>query len=206
MTDATFAEILALLTRAYGVTFDPETKRVWRLLLDPLADESVRAAAVTLCRSSPYPPKPADLFRLVRGSPDDAERRLDEEAELAVVHLERHVCDHRLVDLGPLLNAVVRAMGGLDAVVSRMIEDGWKYERGRAKTLYRAFSRRGVTGDEGAVLMPAAMAESLARVPLSVYQERGLPLPLVRVLFEGGGAPALPAGPAMAAAFPRMPA
>lgn len=186
MTDETFAEIIALLARAYGMTFDAETKRVWRLLLDPLPDSSAREAAVTLCRSSPYPPKPSDLFRAVFGSEKDEEQRLEEEAGLAIAHLEEHLCDYRMCDFGPVLNATVRALGGLDAVSARMATDGWKFDRARAKTLYRAYRRRGVSEEAGGVLIPAVVAEGMAQTPLSVYQERGVTLPLVRVPFTAG--------------------
>ena len=194
MTDTTFQQIMALLIETYAVEFSDERLRVWRMLLDPLPDGAAREAVVTLCRTSPYPPKPADLFRIVHGSPADAEHRLDEEAELAVVHLEQHICDYRMCDFGPELNAVMRAMNGIDAIVAMMDTGGWRFERTRARTLYRAYRRRQLSAEEGAPVIPLALAANLAAVPLSVYMERGIPLPIVRAPFGESPLPALEAG------------
>lgn len=194
MTDEVCAEILALFSRAYGTTYDRETKRTWRLLLDPLPDEQARDAAVRLCRTSPYPPKPADLFRLVQGTESDAERRLDEEAEVRISWMEQNICDYQMFHGGPVLNAVIRAMNGINAIVAMMDTGGWKFERARARTLYRAFRRRPPSAEEGAPVTPLALAANLAAVPLSVYMERGVSVPMIRAPFADESLPALEAG------------
>jgi len=194
MTHTGLSRITSMIAEEHPVEFSSDRLRLWSAALRDVTDEQGYEAVVRLLQTSPYPPKVADVRRMLFGSADDAERRLDEEAELAVAHIERHLCDYRLCDFGPVLNAVVRAMGGLDAVSIRMAEDGWKYDRARAKTLYRAYRRRGVGDAEGAMLTPAILAASLAHIALADYQERGLPLPIVREPFMPESVAALPAG------------
>lgn len=196
MTQDGLSQIVSVIAEEYGAQarFTADRLRIWAEALKDVSDEQGRGAVIRLIQTSPYPPKASDIRRMVFGDPGDIERRLDEEAELAIAHLEQHVCDYRMVDLGPVLNATVRAMNGLDAVIAMMDTDGWKFERARARILYRAFRRRGVRGEEGSVLMPLAITEHLAHVPLSVYQERGIPLPIIRAPFGEKPMPALETG------------
>lgn len=194
MTAEVFGQMLAIISAAYGVEFSEPRRKVWWELLKDLPDREARSATVRMCRTSPYPPKPADLVRAVMGTPEERERGLEEEAELAIAHLEANLCDHRIVNLGPTLNAVVRSMGGVDAVMARITSAEWKYDRKRAALLYRAYLRRGVGEGDAAALIPAAMAEGLASFPLSQYEEHGLALPVEHAPFAGSDVPALPAG------------
>lgn len=184
MTKAGLSQIVSLITEEYGTVFSQARLLLWEKALVDLSDDQGREAVVRLIQSSPYPPKASDIRRMIFGSPQDRERQLDEEAERAIAHIERYVCDHRMVDLGLTLNATVRALGGIDAVLAMMESGAWRFERSRARVLYRAFRRRGVQGEEGSVLVPRAMAEHLAQIPLSVYQERGIPLPIIRAPFD----------------------
>lgn len=174
MTDETFGQIIAVFSETYAMEFSAERLKTWRMLLDPLDDEAARTAAVTLCRSSPYPPKPADLFRLVHGTPEDAERLLDEEAEIAAAAVEQHLSDSAENRFGLALNASLRAMGGVDVVAALMQRPDWRFERVRLKTLYKAFVRRGASAAEGAPLIPQAVAASLR-----FNEEQRIVLPLV---------------------------
>ncbi len=193
MTAEVFGQMLGIIAAAYGVEFSEARRKVWWELLKDLPDREARAATVRMCRTSPYPPKPADLVRAVSGTPEERERGLEEEAELALAHLEAHLCGHRIVNLGPTLNAVVRAMGGVDAVMARITSDEWKYDRKRAAMLYRAYLRRGVGEGDAAALIPAAMAEGLAAFPPARYEEQGLVLPIEHAPFGGSDVPVLPA-------------
>ena len=65
MTRRGLSEVLTLLEAAYRLKFTPQQAQAWQLLLAPITDEDGKVAAVQLCRDSPYPPKPADIFRLV---------------------------------------------------------------------------------------------------------------------------------------------
>ena len=159
MTGETFSQIMALFAETYGIEWSDERLKVWRMLLAELPDDVARAAAVRLCQSSPFPPKPSDLFRIVRGDPKEVESILAEEAELACCHLEQHLVDYRACDLGPVLNAVVRQMNGPDAVVAQMITEDWKFCRPRVKQLYTAFRRRGVPDDFAQPALPIAVVE-----------------------------------------------
>ena len=172
MTDETFGQIIALLSETYGMQWSEEKVRIWRMLIGSLPDDAARNATVILCQSSSYPPKPADLFRIIRGDPKDAETLLAEEAEMACCHLEQHLVDYRVCDLGPILNAVVRTMNGPDAVVAQMIRDEWKFTRPRVKQLYSAFRRRGVPDE---LQHPA--------LPMAVVERGDLPSPVILAQF-----------------------
>lgn len=173
MTEDTFAGIMALISETYALEFSEQRERVWWELLRDLEDVPARAAVVTLCKTSPFPPKPADLFRIVRGDPKDAEVLLAEEADLACRHLEANLVDYRVCDLGPILNAVVRAMNGPDAVVAQMIRDDWKFTRPQVTRLYSAFRRRGAPAD---LSQPA--------LPIAVVERGALETPVVVARFE----------------------
>lgn len=62
MREETFAEIVAVIERAHGVTLEPETQRIWWGLLKDLGDGEAMGATVELCRESRFPPKPADVW------------------------------------------------------------------------------------------------------------------------------------------------
>jgi len=67
MTRSMFAEVMAILETAYrDLPLTEEQAAVWFALLSPLEDEAVKWAAIEVCRTSPYRPKPADLWRLAR--------------------------------------------------------------------------------------------------------------------------------------------
>jgi hypothetical protein len=63
MSPKALSEILSLFETVYGLPqHSPEAQRVWMALLEPLDDRAAKSAAVDVCRTSPYPPKPADLW------------------------------------------------------------------------------------------------------------------------------------------------
>jgi hypothetical protein len=192
MTDECFGAVIALIEAAYGLEFSPERKRAWFLLLGDLADDEAQRAVIRLCRTSSYPPKPADIIRAARGGPADPDVALEDEAELAISHLERHIRDDVAVDLGPALNAVVRDLGGPDAVVAMMTVGEWRYRRPDAKRLYRAHRRRGISPGDAAPMLPVAAAEA--------WNARYRTWP-AHVLYAADGTERFPEPPAVRAVF-----
>jgi len=179
MTEDTFAQIVTILEESYGVEFSEQRRRVWWQLLHGMTDDEAKRATLHVCRTSVYPPKPADLLTVFRGQGHD---HIEEMAALAEAHLQENICDYRINDFGPLLNAVVRDMGGVDGVLSLMDNGQWKFERPRFKALLAAYSR-GVSDEAGAVLIPVSVAEGLQTFPLAKYLERGMDYPVVRAPF-----------------------
>lgn len=191
MTDETFAGIMTLFETAYRLSFSDVELRTWRQLIGDLPDRAAQDAAVRLCRTSPYPPKPADIVRLVEGDPRDGEQLLDEESERALACFCEQFSDCAIVDYGPVINSVVRALGGPDAIGALMARDEWKYRREEFRRLYKTLRRRA----EGATPpVPFNVAESA---------QQGFALPAPReAVFAAGAIPGLPAGPAR----PELPA
>jgi hypothetical protein len=74
----------------------------------------------------------------------DRDETLQLEAEAAIRHLEANLTDNDPVDLGRELNAVVRQMGGPDAIVAQVASGDWRFRRAEAQRLYAALRRRGV--------------------------------------------------------------
>lgn len=184
MTIDELAEIAALFNAVYGEEFPPARLQAWFLVLKPLPSDQAKAAAVQVCRTSSYPPKPADIVRLVEGDPRDVEQLLEEEAEAALVWFEDHLADYETVDYGPVLNSVVRALGGPDTISTLMANGEWKFHRDEFRTLYKTFRRRG-EGAEPPV--PANVAENM---------QLGFEPPAPRLaLFAPPAIPRLPAVP-----------
>lgn len=171
MTDEAFAEIITILEAAYGVEFSAERRRAWRLLIGDLPDDAAREATLRLCRTSPYPPKPADLVAAVFGTPKDAEAMLEEEAEAAIRHLETHLRDDRPVDLGAVLNRLVREFGGPDAIVAQIRDGSWRFRRAEAVRAYRALRRQGVPYERPEIPEGARYLEAIHAAPTPQERE-----------------------------------
>jgi hypothetical protein len=170
VTDETFAAMIALLEETYREEFTPERKRVWRMLLAPVEDETVLPATLHVCRTSPYHPKPADIWRAVNGTKEEIEQTIETEALRALVHFEGGFTDYEWVDYGPLINAVVLALGGMDAISYRMARDEWKFEKARFLQFYKVYRCRPETiGENGKPLVPSMLSESMD-APIAMWR------------------------------------
>jgi hypothetical protein len=195
VTDETLTRILTLFSEAYRMEFSAEGVKTWRVLVGALPDEAAIASAIVLCRTSSYPPRPADLIRLVEGSPD-ADAEIEVLAARAERHLQEHLCDYKFNNFWPLLNAVVRDMGGVDAVIMLLDSGQWRFERARFKALLKVYSRGPISAEAGAVLVPQAVAAGLLVFPIEQYAAQSLPVPMVDAPFlpTPPTQPALPRG------------
>ena len=193
MTPDGLSKLVTILAEEHGVEFTPARLQTWAAVLADVSDDQGVAALYRVLRTSPYPPKVADLVRAIHGTPADQERLLDEEAERAITHLEAHLCDYRINRLGPIVNATIRALGGIDVVTGLMAADRWRFQRTVAMKLARAYLRRGVTVEEGAELVPAVLLSS--SYALARYAVEGHPPPVVEQPFQTHRLPALSAGP-----------
>ena len=71
MTPDVFAKILTVLCEAYRLEFTESQQQVWWAILKELDNEQAIKAAIECCRTSKYPPKPADIW--TRCQPQDGE-------------------------------------------------------------------------------------------------------------------------------------
>lgn len=166
MTREGINQLAAMLAEEYGVHFSNARRDVWETALAGLTDEEgVRALGLYLMAAGHFAPHPSDLIERIRGTPADAERLLDEEAEDALHVIETRLSDTHPIDLGPVLNALVRALGGPDAVCQSVVSGDWRYRREETRRLYRALRRRGVGAEEGAPLVPDTVRESEGNRP-----------------------------------------
>ncbi len=186
MTDECFGAVIALIEAAYGLEFSAERKRAWFLLLADLADDEAQRAVLQVCRTSPHPPRPADIIRAARGSPKDAEALLEEEAEAAIRWLETHLRDDRAVDLGAVLNRLVREFGGPDQIVAQVLDGGWRFRRAEAVRAYKALRRQGVPYEAPEV--PEAVRYLEAVRAAQTPQEREAAVGAYRAAREAAGA------------------
>jgi len=190
-----FGKVAAVLHEVYGVEFSDEKAQIWLAVLSDVSDAEAERATLLVCRMSSYPPKPADLLRVLRGTPADAELLLDEEAEAAVRHLEAGLSDYEPIDLGQELNVLVRLMGGPDAIVTEIASGQWRFRREEARRVYKRLRREGIPF--GMVSLPEwpekpRRVETIADVP--VVQQRvfaaraipGLPAPAPRPTLPEG--------------------
>jgi len=143
VTHQTFTEILAILETAYGRAFSDNEQKAWWLLISNIPDDAAKAVTIRVCRRSPYPPKPADIVNAVEGDPRHIGQMIDGEAEEALAWFQAQFSDCEIVDYGPVVNNVVRALGGPDAVGALIVTDEWKFRRDEFRRLYKAFRRRG---------------------------------------------------------------
>lgn len=113
MTGETFGRIITLIEETYHEKFTAERQRAWWAILEPLDDQEAMRATVEMCRTSPYPPKPAHVWLAARGDP---EQQAQHEAEIAW-HLVAQ-CNVYIthVFLDPAMGMAIQDLGGLENI------------------------------------------------------------------------------------------
>lgn len=144
MTDEGLSKLLAAIVEEYGQAFSGERAELWSLALADVADDDGFRVFGHHLRTNRFPPHPADLRAAIFGDAKQTEARLDDEADAAIRHLEANVSDYEAVNLGAELNAIVRQMGGPDAIVGEIRSGEWKFRREEARRLYKSLVKNGV--------------------------------------------------------------
>ena len=134
-----FAESLAMLGIAFGYQVDQPLMRVYWALLQPLPLVVFKTAAEAAALKLKWFPKPAELLELA--GMGESQRKLDAVEAWEMVRLAMTLYDYTSsVDFGPLVNAVVRTMGGWQALCARDSLRELIWERKRFEELYGLFS------------------------------------------------------------------
>lgn len=187
MTQDGITKILSLFEELLGAKYSPTQVLLWRKILQDVDDTLGYAAAVQVCKESVYEPKPADIYKRAfpsKPSPAEEDRMLDEESDHAIAWMRDHINNDYGVDFGPLLNAVIRAYGGLQAVIDTFLDDRWSYERPRWVRLYKGIARRGVNGSEGDRLLTSRYTEHIAQVHVRGDQQAVMAPQITTNVFE----------------------
>jgi len=144
MTDGDFdrfSEGLAGVMDAYGKTLSDFTIRLWFDVLKPYGLEGI-ASAFRRHVFSPdvgmFPPKPADIVRMMGGTSGDNASRAWAKVDRAV----RHVGTYRSVVFDdPLIHRVIAEMGGWTALGMKR-DDEWPFVAREFENRYRGYAMR----------------------------------------------------------------
>lgn len=206
MTGETFAEIMSILEVVYGRTFSERELRGWRQLIGDLPDDAAREATRRVCKTVPYPPKPADIVCAVIGTPKDVEAMRTAVCESGIRHMEMHLRDDVAVDLGGILNRIVREFGGPDAICAAVRDGTWRFRRAEAARAFYALWQTGVVyvapeRPDGARYIEAALTQDDPRARTAALESWRTshaaaylddPDGVVRALFAVPSIPGLP--------------
>lgn len=138
-----------------AATFNREVKRelltAWEVALGDLTPEQIGTAMAAALQSCKFFPAPAELRAFVRPPRDFAH-----EAALAwaVVRraIDRYDYSVKGIDFGPVVNAVVRQLGGWDAMCRATLTDLDVWKRKEFERLYLLFAPKPGVGDVGRML------------------------------------------------------
>lgn len=150
MTRDTFLRIVAVLEAAYREKFDAQRRDVWWTLLSDLPDDLAMRATVECCRTSPYPPKPADIW--ARCQPSAEAREADaiaawREARRAIADTYASwVFEDRAIPL------VLEALGGTRLLSQKTDEDLDTWTRKEFLSAYKAFHTTGQQHETGKII------------------------------------------------------
>ena len=139
MTDRkTFMTSMALLGAAFDRKIsDPLLEGYW-IALEPMTDAELAAATKRALAECRFMPAPAELLALAGHG-----RNIDADAAEAWEAVRRAIDEHDYtasVDFGPLVNAVVRNLGGWDRLCRLDLEALNVWARKEFERIYGAFS------------------------------------------------------------------
>lgn len=154
-----FVNGLAGVMDAYGKTLSEFTARLWFDVLRPYGLEGI-ASAFRRHVGSPdagmFPPKPADIVRMMGGTSGDNAARAWAKVDRAV----RHVGTYRSVVFDdPLIHRVLAEMGGW-ATLGMKRDDEWPFVAREFEGRYRGYTMRQERPDYPPVLAGLIDAEN----------------------------------------------
>ncbi|MEP6651801.1 MAG: DUF6475 domain-containing protein [Myxococcales bacterium] len=157
MTDAdrtVFADTMTALQVAFGQRADPAVTASYWLFLGELSLPEFKVAAMKAGRELKFFPRPAELLALAGKGGPQALTIATAEAWEAVRGARRRHSYTVGVDFGPLVNAVVRNMGGWLAFCDKS-DDALVWERKKFEELYAAFTAKDAASLNGEPLRGA---------------------------------------------------
>lgn len=138
-------ESVAILCEAFSRTASKTTFLAYREALRDLTDEELKTAVHRALRESRFMPPPAELRSLVLLSHEERAVRAWIAFERAVM---RHGYIHSVNFDDPLINAVVRALGGWEHCCGMPADEFDTFLQKRFQETYRALAARGIGAEE----------------------------------------------------------
>lgn len=190
MTRTEFGRAMALLSAAVGRSMPSEQVEAWHLLLGDLTADELQAGIVSALNAHTYGGFPAVGQIRQHARPELQGLKCDADtAALAawsgVVDAMRSLGGYASVDFGPVVNAVVRSLGGWVRLTEQSSEDLLRFVRPQFLQTFKALSAVGVREAEAAPLAGLADIDN-SRKGLPVQEAKPvdlcLPGPAPRVL------------------------
>lgn len=127
-----------------------ETQRLYLVALDQLTTDEIVTACSEAMKRCKFFPKPAELIEMVRKSP-----RLSaiEAWTLVIDHCVGHIARKGPLDFGPLTNAAVRAIGGIDKLLTGTTTEHQNFTRPNFLRAYDELAQADTSDISGAVLI-----------------------------------------------------
>ena len=154
-----FAELLGGVFELYGREASPFAMQVWWEALRPFDFSAIRMAFSRHVQNpdvGQFPPKPADVLRMLGGTTQDKALQAWAKVDKAV----RHVGTYQTVVFDdPLIHRVVADMGGWLSIGSRD-EDAWPFVAKEFETRYRGYAMRNERPPYAPVLLGTSEAHN----------------------------------------------
>ena len=157
-----FAELLGGVFELYGREASPFAMQVWWEALRPFDFGAVRMAFSRHVQNpdvGQFPPKPADVLRMLGGTTQDKALQAWAKVDKAV----RHVGTYQTVVFDdPLIHRVLHDMGGWVGLASKT-EDEWPFVAKEFENRYRGYAMRNERPEYPPVLTGIAEADNVRR-------------------------------------------
>jgi hypothetical protein len=158
---STFAALCELFDKKPSVELN---EIYWSVLKDKIDIEQFKRACASCALSCKFMPKPAEMLEAIGVSgAKELVRRTAEAWEAVRTAMDRYDYTES-VDFGPLVNAVVRNMGGWRGLCDKSIPD-LVWERKKFEELYSAYSEKSEHGDSGRPMFGEFGCEPI-RIPI----------------------------------------
>lgn len=127
-----FASVMTMLAETFGRSLTDATLDGYWLVLEELSEEELRAAAKGALSTQKFMPSPAELRAFVR-SPRNPNADVVNAWQVVRKAIDVHDYLVASIDFGPLVNAVIRNLGGWDtmcrATLPELDNPGWLRKR-----------------------------------------------------------------------------
>lgn len=142
--DATVAQCIGMLAETFGRTASGPMIDGYRIGLTGLTPQAVKHATAFALQKCRFMPSSAELREMA------GEIKIEDRAERAWLAFDSAISQHSvyktLVFDDPVINAVVRSLGGVGLIIE-MTDEEYQFFRARFLKAYAALARSGVSGE-----------------------------------------------------------
>lgn len=142
--DAAVAKCIGMLAETFGRTASGPMIDGYRIGLTGLSPQAVKHATAFALQKCKFMPSSAELREMA------GEIKSEDRAELAWLAFDSAISQHSvyktLIFDDPVINAVVRSLGGVGFIIE-MTDEDYQFLRARFLKAYVAMARSGVNGD-----------------------------------------------------------